>query len=231
MPGLRLLLLAASAGAAHECIDKANEFCRTPALSCDCAGCAQPDWLALQSGPGAPQWRCYSPAALNANHTEYRSGKMFCTENDAILEILKCPAPHPATRIPSPDLYPSPATTTLTPPDTACGRTCKLPPPPPPIPGTVVFGSNMKLPSTGENINTFRIPSLLRVGSTQTLLAFAEGRKFAGSDFGPKAMCMRRSTDLGSSWGPLSAVVCAMLPCPLQGAPCPLPLRPIDIPT
>ena len=103
MLGLRLLLLAASAGAAHECIDKANEFCRTPALSCDCAGCAQPDWLARQSGPGAPQWRCYSPAALNANHTVYKSGKMFCTENAAILEILKCPLPaarHPWTTPP-----------------------------------------------------------------------------------------------------------------------------------
>ena len=103
MLGPRLLLLAASAGAAHECIDKANEFCRTPALSCDCAGCAQPDWLARQSGPGAPQWRCYSPAALNANHTAYVSGKMFCTENAAILEILKCPLPaarHPWTTPP-----------------------------------------------------------------------------------------------------------------------------------
>jgi sialidase-1 len=65
----------------------------------------------------------------------------------------------------------------------------------------------MKIDSTGETIHTFRIPSLLRVGKTNTLLAFAEGRKFSGSDYGPKALCMRSSPDLGVSFGPLVAIV------------------------
>ena len=70
-----------------------------------------------------------------------------------------------------------------------------------------VFTPGMVLASTGEKIDTFRIPSLVRVGTTKVLLALAEGRKFSGADFGPKAMCLRRSTDLGSTWGPLKAVV------------------------
>lgn len=70
-----------------------------------------------------------------------------------------------------------------------------------------VFTPGMVLASTGEKIDTFRIPSLVRVGTTKVLLALAEGRKFSGADFGPKAMCLRRSTDLGSTWGPLQAVV------------------------
>ena len=70
-----------------------------------------------------------------------------------------------------------------------------------------VFPPGMALVSTGEKIDTFRIPSLVRVGTTKVLLALAEGRKFSGADFGPKAMCLRRSTDLGSTWGPLKAVV------------------------
>ena len=143
----------------------AQQFCRNPALSCSCSGCALPDWLALNSGPGTPTWRCYSPTALNANHTQYKQGPDFCSEDAKILAILK---------------------------------TCALPPSPPPAIGIPVFPPAMKLPS-GELINTFRIPSLLRVGQTKTLLAFAEGRKFAGSDFGPKAMCMRSSPDLGKT--------------------------------
>ena len=152
----------------------AQQFCRTPALSCDCAGCALPDWIPLKSGPGTPQWRCYSPTALNANHTAYKSGPDYCSENDKILQILK---------------------------------TCTLPPAPPPPVGTAVFQPGMKVGSTGETIHTFRIPSLLRVGQTDTLLAFAEGRKFAESDYGPKALCMRSSPDLGKTFGPLVALV------------------------
>ena len=48
------------------------------------------------------------------------------------------------------------------------------------IPGVPVFSPSMKLAGpTGEVIHTFRIPSLLRIGQTKTLLAFAEGRATA----------------------------------------------------
>jgi hypothetical protein len=185
LPALRVALLltallcAAMLAVAAPCTKEqgqklAQQFCRTPALSCDCQGCAQPDWLALQSGPGAAQWRCYSPSALNANHTAYQSGKMYCSEDAKIQQIL---------------------------------QTCQLPPPPPPPVGGAVFSPGMRLDGTGEAIHTFRIPSLLRIGQTTTLLAFAEGRKFSGSDYGPKALCMRRSENLGKSWSVLTAVV------------------------
>ena len=74
------------------------------------------------------------------------------------------------------------------------------------IPGVPIFSPGMKVAATGEAIHTFRIPSLMRVGQTKTLLAFAEARKYSGSDFGPKALAMRRSTDLGASWQPLATV-------------------------
>eukprot|EP01048_Picozoa_sp_COSAG05_P009425 COSAG05_NODE_774_length_7437_cov_53.159853_3_plen_751_part_00 len=152
----------------------AQEFCRTPVLNPP--GCADADWLALRSGPGSLEWRCYSPTVLNANHTAYEAGNDYCTENKQILQIL---------------------------------QTCKLPPPPPPPVGDAVFTPGMKLHSNGEEetIHTFRIPSLLRVGKTNILLAFAEGRKFSSSDFGPKALCIRRSLDLGVSWQKLTAIV------------------------
>jgi hypothetical protein len=82
----------------------AREFCRNPTLSCSCPGCALSDWLALQSGPGAPQWRCYSPTALNANRTAWQAGPDYCSENAKILGVLKTcklpPAPPPAAPIP-----------------------------------------------------------------------------------------------------------------------------------
>jgi hypothetical protein len=105
---MRLLLvhlLAAAAAAAAAavrtavptaeppCLDLAQKYCHDPALSCPFADAT---WVALQSGPGAAQWRCYSPSALNANHTAYRAGKDFCTRNTQILDILKtCKLPPP----------------------------------------------------------------------------------------------------------------------------------------
>ena len=166
-----------------------HEFCRIPTIACDChvggpekqcpAGWHAPlwDWVALKSGPSPVKWRCYAPSALNANRTAYKSGREYCSGDGRILQVLK---------------------------------TCKLPPPPAPAPvppGQAVFSPAMVLNSSGEVIHTFRIPSLLRIGQTKTLLGFAEGRKFSPHDFGPKALVCRRSTDLGVSWGALTAVV------------------------
>ena len=41
-------------------------------------------------GPsGEYQWRCYSPAAVNANHTEYKPpSKNYCSQNEEIRGII-----------------------------------------------------------------------------------------------------------------------------------------------
>lgn len=56
-----------------------------------------------------------------------------------------------------------------------------------------------------EGYHTFRIPALVRTG-TGDLLAFAEGRIESGGDTGAIEVVVRRSTDGGCSWGPLSVV-------------------------
>jgi hypothetical protein len=78
--------LAVMAAVQSKCPELPQQYCRNPRLSCVFA---QPNWLALKSGPGAPQWRCYSPSVLNANHTAYRSGKDFCSRGAQIAEILR----------------------------------------------------------------------------------------------------------------------------------------------
>lgn len=53
--------------------------------------------------------------------------------------------------------------------------------------------------------HTFRIPALVR-SKSGTLLAFCEGRKSSAHDSGDIDLVLRRSTDNGSTWGPLSVV-------------------------
>ena len=61
----------------------------------------------------------------------------------------------------------------------------------------------------------FRIPGLVAAGNN-TLLAFAEGRKFSCGDFGrgkgkgQHDMVMARSTDGGAHWGPLTNILDAL---------------------
>ena len=55
----------------------------------------------------------------------------------------------------------------------------------------------------------FRIPGLVAIRNT--LLAFAEGRKFGCADFdGQHDLVMRRSTDNGLTWAPLTTLVDAL---------------------
>ncbi len=71
--------------------------------------------------------------------------------------------------------------------------------PPQPCTGSVPYTSGT------EGYHTFRIPALVRTNSGD-LLAFAEGRVESGSDTGAIEVVVRRSTDGGCTWGPLSVV-------------------------
>jgi sialidase-1 len=53
--------------------------------------------------------------------------------------------------------------------------------------------------------HTFRIPAVVQDG-TGGLLAFAEGRKESAGDTGAIEVVLRRSTDGGRTWGPLTTV-------------------------
>jgi sialidase-1 len=56
-----------------------------------------------------------------------------------------------------------------------------------------------------EGYHTFRIPALL-VSPKGTLLAFCEGRKTGRGDHGDIDLVLKRSSDGGKTWGPLSVV-------------------------
>src|SRR5262245_29048580 len=53
-----------------------------------------------------------------------------------------------------------------------------------------------------EGYGAFRIPAIVATGSG-ALLAFAEGRKAGPGDTGDIDTVVRRSTDCGTTWGPL----------------------------
>ncbi len=70
--------------------------------------------------------------------------------------------------------------------------------PPPPLPMIDVFVGGQ------DGYNTYRIPAIVQLASHR-LLAFAEGRA-SGADNGTNDMVMKRSDDLGATWGPLVVV-------------------------
>ncbi|AQT68188.1 Sialidase precursor [Anaerohalosphaera lusitana] len=53
-----------------------------------------------------------------------------------------------------------------------------------------------------DNINTYRIPSLI-TAPDGTLLAFCEARKYSSRDKSPSMMVVKRSFDNGLTWGPM----------------------------
>jgi hypothetical protein len=98
----------------------ATEYCQSPIYQGpkpkgeDCPGGSTNQttatWLALKSGPGTPEWRCYSLAALNAAHTAYQGpSREFCSEGAILQSIVKsCKLPpvsgHTPTPTPTPPL-------------------------------------------------------------------------------------------------------------------------------
>ena len=57
-----------------------------------------------------------------------------------------------------------------------------------------------------EGHKSYRIPAIIRLPDGQ-LLAFAEGRVNGSNDFGDINIVLKRSSDNGKTWGPISTVV------------------------
>ena len=90
---------------------------------------------------------------------------------------------------------------------------------------TILHGCDSRSAPAGEDSNTdtgntsspdlyventggyrqFRIPAVA-LTSDGTLLAFAEGRKYSGSDTGNIDLVLRRSTDGGQTWNPMQVI-------------------------
>lgn len=71
---------------------------------------------------------------------------------------------------------------------------------------TIAFGQSVNVFQSGsDGYHTFRIPALITTGDG-TLLAFAEGRRGGRGDAGDIDLVLRRSTDDGTTWGPLMVI-------------------------
>ncbi len=70
---------------------------------------------------------------------------------------------------------------------------------------TPVFSETSVFVSGQEGYNTYRIPSIVRT-TNGTLLAFCEGRKTSSSDAGDIDIVLRRSTNNGAGWLPMTLV-------------------------
>ena len=76
---------------------------------------------------------------------------------------------------------------------------CAVAPAVEPVAMTDVFVSGK------DGYHTYRIPALLTT-PRGTLLAFCEGRKTSRSDHGDIDLVLRRSSDGGKTWGPMTVV-------------------------
>lgn len=91
----------------------------------------------------------------------------------------------------------------------SCERGVEGPPPPPPLEtGNQVLtsGSQADIYKLGtEGYSCFRIPAIIKT-KKGTLLAFAEARKNNCADNGNIDLVVKRSTDGGKTWGPLTMI-------------------------
>ena len=72
-----------------------------------------------------------------------------------------------------------------------------------------------------EGYHTYRIPAVVTTPNG-TVLAFSEGRKEGRSDAGAIDLLLKRSTDNGSTWGPMQLI------CDSEGNTCGNPAPVID---
>jgi len=73
------------------------------------------------------------------------------------------------------------------------------PPSPPALPSSVVFSPGL------ANVTTYRIPSIVQLGSR--LIAFAEARRGSSSDAAAREIATRTSTDGGATWGEVTFAI------------------------
>eukprot|EP01052_Picozoa_sp_SAG31_P025977 SAG31_NODE_2318_length_5944_cov_17.470488_2_plen_1296_part_00 len=212
-----------------ECQARLDAFCNNLTQNNDCCDMVQneshctirgrvatPFWARFdRNSDPALRWRCYSHLALTADHKHWSAD-----------------APDPAALCTNPPRHGGGLQTVCAhcqaaPPNLPAGAPClPLPPPPPPspngvsiidvfTPGDVSVGctSNHAKRRLKCQYDGFRIPGLVNAGGN-TLIAFAEGRKYSSGDFGPgdagmgqHDMVMRRSTDDGRSFGALTTII------------------------
>jgi len=67
------------------------------------------------------------------------------------------------------------------------------------------ISENVPFRSGTEGYHTYRIPALVET-TNGTLLAICEGRKTSSSDAGDIDLVLKRSTDAGDTWGPLTLI-------------------------
>eukprot|EP01062_Namystynia_karyoxenos_P053890 TRINITY_DN438_c0_g1_i3.p1 TRINITY_DN438_c0_g1~~TRINITY_DN438_c0_g1_i3.p1 ORF type:complete len:469 (+),score=126.70 TRINITY_DN438_c0_g1_i3:76-1407(+) len=152
------------------CAAAMNQWC---SLTANCALQDSGERYALNdtNAQGAPpQWRCYAPSALNANHTRYISGTDYCTRDAELRACLAaCQSGSPCVdRTPAP---PPPS----------------RPAPPNPKPLSNLSAVNVFWPydkaTNGDVYPCTRIPTMILVGNG-TLIAMAECRRTIGDGGG-----------------------------------------------
>ena len=113
-------------------------------------------------------WRCYAPSVLDPTKTHFANGTCYCSMGVRLRDQCIACAGSGAKA--------------------ACGAAPVPPPPPaPPPPGvvtTTVFAPGDSAPSGGGSYEAFRIPGMLAF--KDTLMVFAEGRKYGCGDFAGK---------------------------------------------
>ena len=183
----------------------ATEYCQSPIYQGpkreDCPGGSTNQttatWLALKSGPGTPEWRCYSLSSLNAAHTAYQGpSRDFCSEG-AVLETIVRSCKLPPISGPTPAPTPTPS------PPPSPGHVLPFHVIPTPSDGDILVRNPASLPahfaaiSRQEPVNGSKAgdykPVIAQLNNTDLLIAFTTHRP-------PLYAVFLRSTDVGKSW-------------------------------